>query len=403
MTHSDHSAPRDVPPLGHNLENRLSPEEYAEERRRESQERLQQFHREEAERAQRSRGFRGVHHRVGVMNDTQPTMGRSPGWIITAFVLALLMFLMTRACGDDERPRAASVAPGAKVTATRTVAVTPPRPVSYAESVRRITRRLNLSASKLSGPLAAASVVGDVARVRRAARSQLGLLNVLNADLANLTPPAPLVHAHNGLMDAVRAHRAYLATLVRTTSGRPVDGLRQLDAARTQGEAVLERYRTFYSDAGRPPGVRDGVVPAGIAHLDGLRNALRDARDVQPGRPVPDSYLPASRPQATSTQRPPARTTPAPPAAPPAPVRGPVTDYIARSTGSVNYRFSPSWDDVDRNEGPKEGAYVTIECFVRGERVEGNVWWARLDTGRYVPAYYLHKSELGPPDGSPIC
>lgn len=401
MTHPDDSAPRGLPPVTPNLERVMSPEEYAEERRRESQERLRQFHREEAERAQRSRGFRGAHGLTGVMNDTGPTMGRSPGWVVAAFVVALLLFFLTRACGDDERPRAASAVPGATVTAT------PRRPVTYAESVRRITRRLNLSASKLSGPLAAASVVGDVARVRRAARSQLGLLNVLNADVANLTPPASLAHAHGGLTDAVRAHRAYLATLVRSTSGRPAAGLRQLDAARTQGEAVLRRYRTFYSDAGKPAGVRDGVVPAGITHLDGLRNALRDAQARQPGRPVPDSYLPASRPSASSTARPP-RPAAAAPSAPAPPERGPVTDYIARSTGSVNYRFSPSWGDADRGEGPKEGEYVTIRCFTRGERVQGNVWWARLDAGNYgrtyyLPAYYLHRSELGPPDGSPTC
>ena len=81
----------------------------------------------------------------------------------------------------------------------------------------------------------------------------------------------------------------------------------------------------------------------------------------------------------------------------------PRTDVVSYSSNGVRYRYTPSLSDVVPGNGPFTGAKVTVVCFTEGQDVRGNSWWARLNNGYYLPAYYLFDSHVDRPAGAPTC
>ncbi len=107
-----------------------------------------------------------------------------------------------------------------------------------------------------------------------------------------------------------------------------------------------------------------------------------------------------------------ARATPAPTttasasSAPSSSGTGAAYDIVDYSGGEgVRYRYSTRMSDLVPGNGPMEGDQVTIFCYLTGERVRGNPYWALVDQieGYVVPATYLRYGHNGPPAGVAYC
>lgn len=86
--------------------------------------------------------------------------------------------------------------------------------------------------------------------------------------------------------------------------------------------------------------------------------------------------------------------------------RGFTYDFISTpSDRGVLNRRAPRLDADLPGLGPLEGVRVEVLCYVRGERVEGNRYWAKIAAApdRYVPATYLRHGFVKPPPGLPVC
>lgn len=252
----------------------------------------------------------------------------------------------------------------------------------YAAALKAPLGRLGTSANRMGQVLLSSSEASDLARIRKAANSQIALVSEVQGDISEIVPPEGQKQAQRLLRNAVSLERQYLGRLIRVSSAEPDKGIAQLGPTRQLGERMVDGFRAFYRAA--PDGTPRVVTDAGLLDLSGLRSALQDA--------APE---PAPAPAPAPTQTPSA----------PAAGGGIAFDIVANSGGEgVRYRYSPFLYDVVPGNGPFEGDSVSITCFTAaGEPVRGNLWWAFLSNGYYVPATYLRYSSGGPVAGAPLC
>ncbi len=251
---------------------------------------------------------------------------------------------------------------------------------AYNTEVARITNYLSDSATSLSGALLSANSAADLDSVHNAVRSQIRLVSVAIKDTGKLKTPSDAEETTKALRKAVLAHRAYLGTLLDVTNGDGQSGLRRLPAARRQAAATLADYRAFFETSAAP--ATDGITDVGLGDLKGVRKGL----DAQATPAPTPSVQASSAPSSSGT--------------------GADYDIVDYSGGEgVRYRYSTRMSDLVPGNGPTEGDQVTIFCYLTGESVRGNQYWAVVDQieGYVVPATYLRYGHNGPPAGVSYC
>lgn len=291
--------------------------------------------------------------------------------IAAVFAIGASLALIS-GCGGGGSSSADQALPTTNATGTN---------AEYATALKAPLRRLGTSANRMGQVLLSSSDAADVARIRKAANSQIALVSEVQTTVSEITAPDGKEQAQRQLRKAISLERQYLGRLIRITSAEPERGISQIPAASRLGTRMVDGFRAFYRAA--PAGTPRVVTDAGLLDLSGLRSALEDAK------PAPA----------------PARA-PAPTPAPSSPTAGAGINFdsVANSGGEgVRYRYSPYLYDVVPGNGPFEGDSVSINCIAQGETVRGNLWWALLTNGYYVPTTYLRYSSGGPVAGARLC
>ena len=141
----------------------------------------------------------------------------------------------------------------------------------YGREITGPVNRLTRSARISGRVLGSAGTAEDLAAVRRMATQQLVVVTAARGALADVAATAAQRRSHGILLRATARHRQMLTALARIDRSNPGATLRRFPALVAAARGSVSDYRVALRGA---PGVTTAITTAGLADLQGVRQAL---------------------------------------------------------------------------------------------------------------------------------